>query len=523
MRTMAPQLCGALAALLVAGGCVTSGGAGQGFDGRVKQADERLPSAARFSDDAERSRLEEAQGRQLGARKAVEEGNLDKARAEFAAAAERYAGFVDAYPASEWRITFRYKAAEFFLFAQQHDRAAAQADRALADPAANEVTRAMAAQLDAVAWRGIAVQRIKAGTLEPIKLQTAEQRGGAPLAPRPLAEPWQRFIAAVDAYLPVWEKHPEVAKRAGVRNLDLPPWQAALIAAEVEYASDRMAEAQRRLDEIIATWPGEADVMDGAVPLLLQTLLVQGDAAGFAAAVARLKGITEEQGAKAQDARSRETFTKVRDQVGRLEQGLDFAAAKRLLDGGSPAEAAERFERFAADHAASSDAPNALHNAALAWEKAGSAEKAVAAREALVARFGDSRLAPMAALYLASGASKRGDHEAAARRYAGYIDRWPEAQSRCVALQNVGYELDVLGRKVEAAERYMGFGLDARCAAERPNEAAKALCRSGKLFIEAKQKAKAKDAFEAATRVKGVNDPAALSLVDDAKRQIKRL
>jgi outer membrane protein assembly factor BamD (BamD/ComL family) len=523
VRSTSLQLRVALVALLVVGGCATTGRAGQGFDGRAKQADEKLPLAARFYDEGERALVEDAQGRQLAARKAVEEGNLDKARTEFAAAAERYARFADTYPASEWRLALRYKAAEFYLFSQQHELAAAQADKVLADGAASDVTRAMAAQLSAVAWRGVAVQKIKAGELEPIKLITSEQRAGAELSPRAPAEPWRRFVGAVDAFLPVWEKHPELTKRPGERNLALPPWQAALIAAEVEYARDEMAGAQKRLEKIIATWPGEADVLDSATQLLLQTFLVRKDDDGFAAAKARVKAVLDEQIAKASDARSRETLTRAREQVARLEQGTDFAAAKRLLDGGKPAEAAEGFERFAVSHATSPDASNALFNAALAWERAGRPEKAVADREKLVATYGDSKMAPMAALYLASAASKRGEHEASARHYAAYVERWPEAANRCLALQNLGYELDVQDKKLEAAERYLAFGGEARCAKERPNEVAKALYRSGKLFIDAKQKPRAKEAFEAAARLDGVTDAAAQRQIEDAKRQIKRL
>jgi predicted negative regulator of RcsB-dependent stress response len=518
-----PQLCGALAATLLACGCATSGGAGQGFDGRAKQADEKLPAAVRFYDEAERALVEEAQAHQTLARKLVEEGNLEKARVEFGAAADRYARFADTYRSSEWRVAFRFKAAEFLLFAQQQERAATQADAVIADASASDVTRAMAAQLSAAAWRGYAVQRIKAGALEPMKLATAEQRAGAPLAPRPAPEPWKRFVAAVDTYVKVWERHPEAAKRPGERNLALTPWQGALIAAEVAYSYDEMAEAQRRLEAVIDAWPSEIDVMESAVPLLLQTFLVRGDDAGFAAATVRVKRVLEEQASKAAEPRARESFSKLREQSVRLEQVQSFAAAKRLMEAGKAAEAAEGFERFAADHAAATDASVALFNAAQAWDAAGKPEKAGAAREALVARYGDSRMAPLAAIYLANAASKREDHAAAAKHYGAYIERWADAPNRCLAMQNVGYELDVQGEKAGAAERYLAFGTDARCAKERPNEAAKALYRSGKLLIDVKQKSRAKEAFEAATRVEGVTDPAAQRQIEDAKRQTKRL
>ena len=421
-----PGLRSALVIALVACGCAASGGAGKGFDGRARQATERLPAAAGFYDEAERALVEEAQAHQPAARKLVEEGDLEKARAAFGEAAERYGRFADVYPASEWRLAFRFKAAEFLLFAQRQDRAAEHADKVLADPAANDVTKAMAAQLAAVAWRGVAVQRVKAGELEPIKLATVEQRAGAPLARRAPPEPWARFVAAVDAYLPVWEKHPEVARLPAERNLALTPWAGALIAAEVKFSCDDMAEAQRRLDQIVDTWPAELDVMETAVPLLLQTFLVRRDDAGFGAAADRVKRILDRQIAAAVEARARESLSKLRDQVDRLRQHRDFDLARRLMEDGKAAEAAVAFERFADAYGAAGDAAVALFNAAHAWEAAGQPEKAAAAREALVARHGDSAKAPLAALLLAGGASKRGDH----RGRGALLRRLPRALAR---------------------------------------------------------------------------------------------
>jgi len=56
---------------------------------------------------------------------------------------------------------------------------------------------------------------------------------------------------------------------------------------------------------------------------------------------------------------------------------------------------------------------------------------------------------------------------------------------------------------------------------EDPNNAAKALFLSGKLFTESKQKAKAREAFEATTQVQGVTDVVAKSQMDDARQRLK--
>jgi outer membrane protein assembly factor BamD (BamD/ComL family) len=523
VKTAPFLLRGALTALLAVSGCATSGGAGHGFDGRAKQADDKLPVAARFYDEAQRKLVEQAQELQAAARKLVEEGNVDRARGAFGAAADQFSRYVEAYPTSEWRIPFRFRAAEYYLFAQAHRKAADQADAILADSGANGTSRALAAQLSAVAWRWVAVQAVKAGQLEAMKLATVDQRGDRPLAPHPPAEPWARFVAAVDAFVPLWEKHPDAARAASDRNGALTPWQATLVAAEVEYSCDDMAGAARRLDSLLSTWPGELDVVESAVPLLLQTYLLRGDPAGFGVAAERAKKLLEAQAGRAAEARVREGYVKLRDQVARLQQVRAFAEAAKLMAAGKAAEAAAAFERFAAENAAAADAAAALFNAAQAWDAAGMVEKATASREALIASHPDSKMAPNAALFLASAASKRQDHAAAARYYGTYVERWPDGASRCLALQNASVEVDLQGDKAAAAERYLAFGTDARCAKERPDDAAKALYRSGKLLIDAKQPSRAKEAFEAVTRVEGVTDPTALRQIEDAKRQIKRL
>lgn len=523
MSPLVRHRCWLLGALLAGAGCATASSVGQGFDGRVKQADEKLPAAARFYDEGDRKLVEEAQERQAAGRKALDSGNPEKARTEFAAAAERYARFADARPTSEWRIAFRYKAAEFSLFAQQGETAARLADQVLAEPAASPVTRAMAAQLSATAWRGVVSQKIKAGEIEAPRLLAVESRGGAPLAPRAPPEPWGRFLAAVDAWVEVWDRHADAPARQGDRGGALTPWQGERMAAEVEFSCDRMKEAQRRLARIVRTWPGEADAMEAAVPLLLQTFLVLGDEAGYAGARDEVRSVLEAQAAKAGDAKVQATYERIRGDVVARDEWVDFARAKRLLDEGKSQPAAEAFERFAAAWPSSGDAATALYNAATAWDRLEKADKAVAAREAIVAKYASSKVAPVTALHLASAASRRGDHEAAARHYGTHLERWPDAANRCLAMQNLGVELDLAGKKVDAAERYLAFGIDGRCAKERPNDAAKALYRGGKLFIEAKLKPRAKEAFQGATRVEGVTDAAALRLVEDAKRQDKRL
>jgi outer membrane protein assembly factor BamD (BamD/ComL family) len=330
-------------------------------------------------------------------------------------------------------------------------------------------------------------------------------------------------VVATDSYLQVAEADPDLKKPANERRFSAGPSQLALIAAEVEYAFDDIEEARKRFETILSRWPGEAEILDNAVPLYLQTFLVTQDDAGYAAGLARVKDVVNAEEAKATDPKQKQVYAKVRDQLARYEQGAGYAAASRLLEQGKSAEAAALFEKFAQEYKDSPDAPNALYNASVAWDKANEPEKASAAREQIVTRYAESKTAPLAQLMLAGARSKKGNHAEAAKLYGEYLSRWPEGQNRCVALQNVGYELDVQDKRADAAERYLAFGADPKCAKDDPNAAAKALYRAGVLFQKAKQKPRAKQAFTAATRVEGVTDTVAKSQLDDAKKQLKGL
>lgn len=506
--------------LLAAAGCATGGGGGRTLAERYKQADERLPGASAFSEDAERAAYSDVLEHKKRAMIATESGNADQARAEFAASADALTSMLDRFGVSEYQIPLRYHASELYMQGQQWEKAAVQAERAATDPHANDRTKAMAYHLAAQAWLNAANAEVKAGKNEPIKLAYVEQRRGEPLKPRVPPGAWKRFVDTADAYQQRLEADPELKKPAAERRL-MPPQQLALIAGEVEYAFDNMEDARRRFEVVMQRWPGDAEVMEAAVPLHLQTFLLQGDQAGYEAAVKRARETVEAEAKKATDPKAKEAYAKVLDAVGRAEAGARFGDAQKLLEAGKPAEAAQAFEALAAEQRAGSDVPGALHNAAIAWDKAGQGAKAAATRQRILKEFPDSKIAPNNALLVASYQSKKGDHAEAARLYGEFVEKWPENPNRCVALQNVAAELDTAKKPTDAAERYLVFGKDAACARSDPNFAARALYRSGQLFSLAQKPAKAKEAFTAAVAVQGVTDTVAKSQVEDARRRLK--
>jgi TolA-binding protein len=510
-----------LAALAAA--CATPGGRGGGGGGpsdRYHQADYKLPTESQLDSDAERGKFRDAKLRYERGRVAQESGNLDQARAEYLSAADNFVAFVQQFPSSEWRMPLLATATQLYLEALQFEKAAETAMRVVSDPNAKPISKVIGARLAAAASLQAANQKVKANQLEPIRLANADQRK-EPLNPRVPPGEWKRYVDAADLYLANLSADPEQKKPAAERR-GFGPAQAALVAAQVTYAFDNMEAAQKRFADILERFPDEPEVMADAVALYLQTFLHLKDQEGYQAAVDRVRKQTEALSQKATTPAQKEAYAKVLESLSRAQASQAFDVAQKLLEAGKPAEAAQAFEDLAKDPRGG-DVANALHNAAVAWDKAQKPDRAAELRKQIVAEHGDSKLAANNLLLLAVYRSKQGDHETASKMYDEFLQKWPDSPNRCVALQNVASELDLAKKTVDAAGRYVTFATDDTCGKSDPNVSARALYRAGRLFQDAKQRAKAKEAYAAAAAVTNVTDAVAKSQVDDAKRRMRRL
>ncbi|HET8540602.1 MAG TPA: hypothetical protein VFL83_12085, partial [Anaeromyxobacter sp.] len=494
----------ALALALLAAGCAT---AKAPAGASIRQAEHGLPAATEFADGPDRAAYAAAHAHEA---KGDAAGAADASRAEWAQAAAGYAAIAERPAAADWRIPLRHRATELFLRAQRWEEAARTAEALVADAGASDASRAVAARLAATAALGAAGAAVRAGQLE--KLDLAPRRDAAPRTPPPA---WKRVVDATDAYLARSAADPEAARRPSERRPGVSPPDLALTAAEVQLAQGDLDDARRRLQLAIDRWPADGEVLEQAAPLVLATYAARGDRAGHDAELERLRARAAQEGAGAGDARDKEAFGRAQEALGRTRAGSRFGDAERLAAEGKPGEAARAFEALAAEPGMPEPA-NALHNAAVAWEKAGEPAKAAAVRARIVEEHPGSRVAPEDALALADALARRGDPLAAARAYDDYLARWPEGPGRCVALQNVASELERAGRPAEAAARYAAFGSDAGCAKGAPDLAARALVAAGRLFD-----AQARTAYGAAAAVQGVADPEAKKLVTEAKRRLR--
>jgi outer membrane protein assembly factor BamD (BamD/ComL family) len=505
--------------LLLLAACATTGGGGKTSSSRYYQADHKQATPAEIDEEVLRQKVQDARNYQSRGQQAQQSGNMDQARAEWTTAGEQFAKLAETFPTSEWRIVFRYTASQTFFFAQKYQDCASNALRILGDPEANDASKAIAAHLAFSGWQQQALADARAGKLEPLKFP--EQRKDKPLAARSPPGAWKQVVESADAYVKYASADPDLKKPPGERFIAQGPAQVALFAAQVEYAFDNLEDARARSEHIMKTWPSDGEVLDDAVSLYLNTFLIQNDQTGYRAALEQVGSTVLPKLEQSQDPQAKATAAKMKAQIAKYRVNNEFGDAKALLDQGKSTEAAQAFEQVAAKSSDEEDASSALYNAALAWNKAGDSAKAGADVSAILEKYPASKIVSRALLLGAQLKSKAKDHPAATKMYGQFLEKYGDGPNRCLALQNLAYEAAEMGKKVDAAQRYLDFGKDERCRKEDPNSVVKALYVSAKFFTDAKQKAKAREAFEATASVEGVTDVVAKSQVEDAKQKLK--
>jgi tetratricopeptide (TPR) repeat protein len=186
-------------------------------------------------------------------------------------------------------------------------------------------------------------------------------------------------------------------------------------------------------------------------------------------------------------------------------------------------DSAALYEKFAAENKTSPDAPNALFNAAIAHDKAGDKKKAIAVRETLVKDFPEAKVLQQTYLLLGANLAASREYAASVKYNQEYLNRWPEAPQRCLALQNLGVALQETKKPADAAAVYVKFANDPGCGGEDPNTTARVLYSAAKMQVEAKKPAEAKKTLQSLVALKGVTDAVAKSYQADAKDRLSKM
>ena len=395
----------------------------------------------------------------------------------------------------------------------------------------------------------LAVQEMRSGKIPRLELKTSSARGGAAHKPRPLDRPWKMFVESADIYEanrdadPSHKLTPEERKVQGGTDLG----QLQLIAAQVEFGYDNIEDAQKRFGKAIEMHPTRGDLLETAVPYYLDTFRILKDPKGLEAAATKIEPAIAAEAKKTAEAaaapgateeqkKDAALFAKLATELKEGSKGSDYnqaalmmgradAMAKGGVAGSADMyrESAALYEKFAAANRTSPDAPNALFNAAIAHDKAKEAKKAVAVREQLVKDYPEAKVVQQTYLLLGSNLAASREYSASVKYNQEYLNRWPDAPQRCVAMQNLGVALQETKKPAEAAAVYLRFASDPVCGAEDPNTTARVLYSAAKMQTEAKKTADAKKAMQALVALKGVTDPVAKSYQADAADRLKKM
>ena len=475
-------------------------------------------------------------------------GNDAAAAAEDKIAADNLVSFVNRYSNHRLRIVFLRMAAIRYLNAKEWQLAAEAAQRMIADPKATPLTKAVGARLASGAWQMLAVQEMRAGKIPQLKLQPSTARGGVAPTPRVPDLPWKMFVENADVYVenvaadPASQLSAEGRKAAGGADAGM----LELIAAQVEFGYDNIEDAQRRFGKLIGKYPSRPDILETSVPYYLDSFKILKNTDGLEAAIARIEPAVSAEAKKAAAAaaapdaseeakRSSATLTRLAAELREAARGSDYsnaaalmAKAEGLAKEGKPAaaeykQAGALFEKYATDNKASPDAPNALFNAGLAFDRAKEPKKAIEVREALLAGYPDAKVAQQTTVILGGTLAASREYAASAKYNQQYLTRWPDGQHRCAVLQNLGVALQETKRPLEAADAYLRFANDPTCAGEDPNATARILYSAAKLQADAKKPAEAKKTLQALVGLKGVTDVVAKSYQSDAKERLAKM
>jgi TolA-binding protein len=476
-------------------------------------------------------------------------GNLDAASAESKIAADGLVGFVNKYTNHRLRIVFLRMAVLRYLQAKEWEAAAETSQRMIQDPRAEPVTKAIGARYGSSAWQMLAVQEMRSGKIPQLKLKPSAARGGEPPKPRPLDRSWKMFVEDADIYEKNRDADPSSKLTAEERQTqggtDL--GQLQVIAAQVEFGYDNIEDAQKRFGKVIEMHPSRGDLMETAVPYYLDSFKILKDPKGLEAAAARIEPIISAEAKKAAEAaaapgateeqkKNAASFAKLASELKEGAKGGDYSQAAMVMGKADAAakegkpeaaalyrESAALYEKFAAANRASPDAPSALFNAAIAYDKAKDPKKAVAVREQLVKDFPEAKVLQQTYLLLGANLATSREYAASAKYNQEYLNRWPDSPQRCVAMQNLGVALQETKKPADAAAVYLRFANDPGCGAEDPNTTARVLYSAAKMQAEAKKTADAKKTMQALVALKGVTDPVAKSYQADAKDRLSKM
>jgi len=362
-----------------------------------------------------------------------QEGKFAEAKTAFEVAALAYGGYLKQFPRAKngYEMEFYYAECLYnsFQFAE-----AAKHYEAVRDSRLDDKFLAESSFAAVLSWQKEIEQQVKQQKLPDLKpLRSTERKEGEPVKLIALAEPEKHLVSASDVFTSKFKDH---EKAAGT----------AYKAAELFYAHNDFAEARRRFEEIVKSYP-KSEVSKFATNLIVESFLIDKDWKSVEEVSARLAGNKEVIDPKSDLYKDLLKFKL----AGR------FKLADQLMEKGEYATAAQKYIELVNEEPHHEFADKALNNAAVAYESERRFDSALKLYERIFREYPNSKLADSALFRVAVNAENSYDFDKAVENYQKLVKNYPASKNREAALFNSARLLEGQQRYPEAAAAFLRY------------------------------------------------------------------
>lgn len=456
---------------------------GEGSDWYEHQEDQGNAQALKFADNLVRENLiqsatwyhEQAQKMKDEARDQRDRQKLAEAREMYTTAAEAYAQFLKKYPNDEDIYRWNFYYADCLYYSEQYFDAYEQyrvvreldvENNKFQSAAGFNAIKALEFHIKEKANKGeLPSQVVPGGGVEEAR-ETAQQQqktrdeqqqpdgegseGGKSIEGDELPELVHQYVTALDRYVVLQLDYRD--------DEELGP-RFAFNAGKIFYDFKQFEPARDRFEWVVNNYP-DKEVGYLAGSLILETYRQEENYNELARWADKLSDVIKGEQAE-----------QVREEVREFKLGAMFKSAEKLYANEKYEKAAEEYVKLVDRAPEHKNAPRALNNAAVAYEKLKKYESAMKLYERLYRDYRDDPLAGYGMYRVAVNSERFFEFEKAVRMYSMFYDEYegrsPEAledtmsfdvsEKRRQALINAAVLTENLQRFEEAAERYEEF------------------------------------------------------------------
>ncbi len=354
------------------------------------------------------------------AQQAKEKGDFEKAKSEYAVAAQLYGKYLEKFPYTSEGYDISYNFADCLYFSGQIARAVLIYERIRDDKNQDRLKNdaGLATYLCYSAlWENAPERQIK----------SEEKRG------TPLSKLEEKLIESSDIYL-------QIAKDAADRSA------VAYNSARIFYDHGMFDESEKRYLRIINEFPDS----EAAVYAARDIIGAYNEKKDWVN-VAKWSKLLTDRLSQAKSPKSRE----ITDEFKTYRGAALFKYAEQLQEEKKHREAADEYLRIVEENPYHQDADKALFNAAYNFEKALMFDSAMTIHERIYREYPYSPIAPQSLFLVAYNAERSYNFEKALDAYLLLYKKYPTNEKRLFAIYNAALLLERLKRYREAATYYM--------------------------------------------------------------------